>query len=222
MKKKSVVRAVIVRCRQPTRRTDGSYVRFDNNAVVMIDNDKNPARHAHFRRGRPRVAGPEFHENRQPRQRGGVMHIRVDDIVEVITGEDRVRPGQSAQGAPLRRTSWSWKASIASTSTCAAASGTRRAAGSRKRCRSSMSNVLLVCPRLRQGHADRRSLSRTTAARTRYCKKCDAEIGVIAPPHSKPQETRKQSSRRMSPALRRSYPDDQTLITDRQFQDRQG
>jgi len=42
IKKGSVVRGVIVRCRQPTRRSDGSYVRFDGNAVVMIDNDKNP------------------------------------------------------------------------------------------------------------------------------------------------------------------------------------
>jgi large subunit ribosomal protein L14 len=42
VKKKSVVRGVIVRCRQPTRREDGSYVRFDKNAVVLIDNDKNP------------------------------------------------------------------------------------------------------------------------------------------------------------------------------------
>jgi large subunit ribosomal protein L14 len=37
-----VVRAVIVRCRQPTRRPDGSYVRFDKNAVVLIDKDGNP------------------------------------------------------------------------------------------------------------------------------------------------------------------------------------
>jgi large subunit ribosomal protein L14 len=42
IKKKSVVRGVIVRCRKPTRRADGSYVRFDTNAVVIIDNDKNP------------------------------------------------------------------------------------------------------------------------------------------------------------------------------------
>lgn len=37
-----VVRGVIVRCRQPTRRSDGSYVRFDHNAIVLIDNDGNP------------------------------------------------------------------------------------------------------------------------------------------------------------------------------------
>ena len=42
VKKKQVVRAVIVRTKQPTRRTDGSYVRFDKNAVVLVDNDGNP------------------------------------------------------------------------------------------------------------------------------------------------------------------------------------
>ena len=42
IKKKSVVRAVIVRCKQPTRRADGSYIRFDSNAAVIIDKDGNP------------------------------------------------------------------------------------------------------------------------------------------------------------------------------------
>ena len=42
IKKKTIVRAVIVRCKQPTRRADGSYIRFDSNAAVIIDNDKNP------------------------------------------------------------------------------------------------------------------------------------------------------------------------------------
>lgn len=42
IKKGTVLRAVIVRCRQPSRRADGSYVRFDSNAAVIIDNDKNP------------------------------------------------------------------------------------------------------------------------------------------------------------------------------------
>ena len=42
VKKKQVVRAVIVRTKRPTRRPDGSYVRFDSNAVVLIDADKNP------------------------------------------------------------------------------------------------------------------------------------------------------------------------------------
>ncbi|MEI6524914.1 MAG: 50S ribosomal protein L14 [Planctomycetota bacterium] len=42
VKKKAVVRAVIVRIAQPARRSDGSYVRFDNNAVVLVDKDNNP------------------------------------------------------------------------------------------------------------------------------------------------------------------------------------
>lgn len=42
IKKKAVVRAVIVRAKQPSRRADGSYVRFDSNAAVIIDNDRNP------------------------------------------------------------------------------------------------------------------------------------------------------------------------------------
>jgi large subunit ribosomal protein L14 len=41
-KKGAVVKAVIVRCAQPSRRGDGSYVRFDRNAAVIIDNDQNP------------------------------------------------------------------------------------------------------------------------------------------------------------------------------------
>jgi large subunit ribosomal protein L14 len=42
IKKKSIVKAVIVRTRQPTRRKDGSYVRFDSNAAVILDNERNP------------------------------------------------------------------------------------------------------------------------------------------------------------------------------------
>jgi large subunit ribosomal protein L14 len=37
-----VVKAVVVRCKQPTRRADGSYVRFDRNALVIIDAELNP------------------------------------------------------------------------------------------------------------------------------------------------------------------------------------
>lgn len=41
-KKGAVVRAVIVRAKKSTRRPDGSYVRFDSNAAVIIDNEQNP------------------------------------------------------------------------------------------------------------------------------------------------------------------------------------
>ena len=42
MKKGQVVRAVIVRTRKATRRPDGSYIKFDRNAAVLIDAQKNP------------------------------------------------------------------------------------------------------------------------------------------------------------------------------------
>ena len=43
VKKGDVVRAVIVRTVKPVRRTDGTYVRFDENAAVLInEGDKNP------------------------------------------------------------------------------------------------------------------------------------------------------------------------------------
>jgi large subunit ribosomal protein L14 len=42
VKKSSVVRAVIVRVNKPIRRDDGSYVRFDDNAAVIINDQGNP------------------------------------------------------------------------------------------------------------------------------------------------------------------------------------
>jgi len=38
----SVVRGVVVRTRNAHRRTDGTYVRFDSNAIVLINDDKSP------------------------------------------------------------------------------------------------------------------------------------------------------------------------------------
>lgn len=42
VKKGDVVKAVIVRTKHGTRRADGSYVKFDQNAAVIIKEDKNP------------------------------------------------------------------------------------------------------------------------------------------------------------------------------------
>ena len=42
VKKGSVVKAVVVRTAAPIRRDDGSVLRFDSNAVVVIDKDNNP------------------------------------------------------------------------------------------------------------------------------------------------------------------------------------
>jgi len=57
VKKGDVVRAVVVRTRNAIKREDGSYLRFDSNAVVIIDKDKNP-------RG-TRIFGPVARELRE-------------------------------------------------------------------------------------------------------------------------------------------------------------
>ncbi|MBQ6205664.1 MAG: 50S ribosomal protein L14 [Oscillibacter sp.] len=57
VKKGEVVRAVIVRSAKGIRRADGTYVRFDDNAAVLIRDDKNP-------RG-TRIFGPVARELRE-------------------------------------------------------------------------------------------------------------------------------------------------------------
>lgn len=42
VKKGEVVKAVVVRTKSPIRRKDGSFVKFSSNAIVLIDNAKNP------------------------------------------------------------------------------------------------------------------------------------------------------------------------------------
>lgn len=42
IKKGDVVKAVVVRVKKPIRRPDGSYIRFDENAAVVIKEDRNP------------------------------------------------------------------------------------------------------------------------------------------------------------------------------------
>ncbi len=57
IKKKSVVKAVVVRTRRAIRRPDGSTLRFDSNACVIIDDNRNP-------RG-TRIFGPVARELRE-------------------------------------------------------------------------------------------------------------------------------------------------------------
>ncbi|MBM3707561.1 MAG: 50S ribosomal protein L14 [Actinobacteria bacterium] len=57
VKKSDVVKAVLVRSKKEYRRKDGSYVKFDDNAAVLIDNQNNP-------RG-TRIFGPVARELRE-------------------------------------------------------------------------------------------------------------------------------------------------------------
>lgn len=57
VKKSDIVKAVIVRCAKEWRREDGSSIRFDDNAAVILDNNMNP-------RG-TRIFGPVARELRE-------------------------------------------------------------------------------------------------------------------------------------------------------------
>ncbi|MDP3487563.1 MAG: 50S ribosomal protein L14 [Bacillota bacterium] len=57
VKKGEVVKAVVVRTTKDSRRADGSYIKFDENAAVVIDNNNNP-------RG-TRIFGPVARELRE-------------------------------------------------------------------------------------------------------------------------------------------------------------
>ena len=57
VRKGDVVKAVVVRARKETRRVDGSYIRFDENAAVILKNDGEP-------RG-TRIFGPVGRELRE-------------------------------------------------------------------------------------------------------------------------------------------------------------
>ncbi len=59
VKKGDLVRAVVVRTRKEKRRPDGSYIRFDDNACVLVNEQKNP-------RG-TRIFGPVGRELREKR-----------------------------------------------------------------------------------------------------------------------------------------------------------
>ena len=70
VKKGDVVRAVIVRTAKEYGRPDGSYIRFDENAAVLINNQGNPRGHPDLRPRGARAARSELHEDRLARAGG--------------------------------------------------------------------------------------------------------------------------------------------------------
>ena len=82
VKKGDVVKAVVVRTVKETRRKDGSYIRFDENAAVIIKDDKTP-------RG-TRIFGPVARELREKQ----FMKIVKGETVKVIAGRDSNAEGK--------------------------------------------------------------------------------------------------------------------------------
>ena len=101
VKKGDVVKAVVVRTVNSTRRKDGSYIRFDENAAVIIKDDKTP-------RG-TRIFGPVARELRDKQfmrivslapevlsggQDMSMLKIKKGDTVKVIAGKDKDKEGK--------------------------------------------------------------------------------------------------------------------------------
>jgi large subunit ribosomal protein L14 len=76
VKKGEVMKAVVVRIRKDIKRADGSVIRFDNNAAVLI----NP----HFRTGAARIAREEPHEDHLARAGGAVMAAKSYNSDKVV------------------------------------------------------------------------------------------------------------------------------------------
>ena len=68
-----MVKAVIVRMRKQKRRPDGSYIRFDDNAAVIINDQKHAPWHPYLWACGSRAAREGFHEDRFSGSRSAVM-----------------------------------------------------------------------------------------------------------------------------------------------------
>ena len=84
IKKGKVVKAVIVRTRKEYRRRDGTYIRFDENAAVVIDDAHEPVGTRVFGPGSPRIAREEVFEDRFAGAGSGLRAV-VSDQLSVIS-----------------------------------------------------------------------------------------------------------------------------------------
>src|ERR1700710_1235887 len=82
VKKSDVARAVVVRTAKETRRKDGSYIRFDENAIVIINENGEPRA--------TRIFGPVARELREKKD----MKITTGDLVRVLRGDDKGKEGR--------------------------------------------------------------------------------------------------------------------------------
>ena len=102
VKKGEVMKAVVVRIRKDIKRADGSVIRFDRNAAVLINAADRAGRHPHLRAGAARAARQEPHEDHLARAGGAVMaaKIKKGDKVIVLTGRDKGRSGEVIEVRP--------------------------------------------------------------------------------------------------------------------------
>ena len=103
VKKGEVMKAVVVRTAKGVRRPDGSLIRFDRNAAVLINPQGEPIGTRIFGPVTRELQGQEPHEDRQPRPGGAVMSaakIKKGDQVIVLAGRDKGKKGEVFQVMP--------------------------------------------------------------------------------------------------------------------------
>ena len=96
VKKGEIHRAVVVRTAKEIRRADGSAIRFDRNAAVLITPQGEPIGDSHLRPRHARAAGQASYADHLPRTGSVVMAARIrkgDDVV-VTAGKDKGRKGK--------------------------------------------------------------------------------------------------------------------------------
>jgi len=91
VKKGEVAKAVVIRTKQPVRRSDGSYLRFDSNAIVILGS---------------RAPGQELHEDHFARAGGSLTmqryHVKRGDPVVVISGSHKGKEGKILEVLPAK------------------------------------------------------------------------------------------------------------------------
>ena len=104
VKKGEVMKAVIVRIRKDIKRADGSIIRFDRNAAVLINPQMEPVGTRIFGPVPRELQSQEPHEDHLARPRGAVMaaKIKKGDKVVVLTGRDKGRTGEVIEVHPGR------------------------------------------------------------------------------------------------------------------------
>ena len=151
VKKGEVVKAVIVRSAKGVRRNDGTYVRFDDNAAVLIKDDKNP-------RG-TRIFGPVARELR--------------DTVVVLSGKDRGKQGKVLGTVPA-----DGKVVVEGINmvTCHVKPRKQGEQGGivKREAALAACKVQVVCPKCSK--ATRVAHKVENGKKTRVCKKCGAEL----------------------------------------------
>ena len=98
VKKSDVAKAVVVRTVKETRRKDGSYIRFDENAVVIINDDGEPQGDAYLRPGGARAAREAVHEDRFAGARGA-LSMRMLKYYKTDRGQRLARSGMRCKAS---------------------------------------------------------------------------------------------------------------------------